>query len=83
MTADKASPTKADATPSSGQYQQPSANAITYPEGGTQAWLVVAGSFVAMFCTFGSISTFGLLLIPRLPTTLPMVCSLTMVRQGV
>jgi len=80
MSADKASPTTADATPSSGQYQQTSANALTYPEGGTQAWLVVAGSFVAMFCTFGSISSFGLFLVPHLPTTQPLVCSLTMVR---
>lgn len=34
-------------------------NTVTYPEGGTRAWLVVAGSFTAMFCTFGYISSFG------------------------
>lgn len=80
MSAEKAFSPLTDVIPSSGQYQQTSANAITYPEGGTQAWLVVAGSFVAMFCTFGYISTFGLLLIPHIPATLPPVCSLTGVR---
>ena len=30
-----------------------------YPEGGLQAWLVVAGSAATMFCTFGYLTGFG------------------------
>jgi hypothetical protein len=30
-----------------------------YPEGGLQAWLVVSGSAVTMFCTFGYLTGFG------------------------
>src|SRR3569833_261493 len=30
---------------------------VSFPEGGTQAWLVVFGSFCAMFCIFGIINT--------------------------
>ncbi|KPM37932.1 hypothetical protein AK830_g8623 [Neonectria ditissima] len=31
-----------------------------YPEGGLQAWLVVAGSSATMFCTFGYLTGFGI-----------------------
>ncbi|KAK7419586.1 hypothetical protein QQX98_003177 [Neonectria punicea] len=31
-----------------------------YPEGGLQAWLVVAGSAATMFCTFGYLTGFGI-----------------------
>lgn len=33
-----------------------------YPEGGTQAWLVVSGSAAIMFCTFGYLTGFGYVL---------------------
>jgi hypothetical protein len=29
------------------------------PNGGTQAWLVVLGAFISMFCTQGYIGSFG------------------------
>lgn len=32
-------------------------SSVTFPEGGTQAWLVVFGSFCAMLCVFGLINT--------------------------
>ncbi|EER23877.1 Major Facilitator Superfamily protein [Coccidioides posadasii C735 delta SOWgp] len=33
----------------------------TFPDGGLKAWLAVAGAFSTMFCTFGYLSTFGVL----------------------
>ncbi|KAF5356726.1 hypothetical protein D9757_012533 [Collybiopsis confluens] len=32
---------------------------ITFPEGGFQAWLTVAGGWMVVFCTFGAIQSFG------------------------
>lgn len=64
MSTEKESLTTPHASPSSEQHPQDELNTLTYPEGGTQAWLIVAGSFVAMFCTFGYISTFGYLSAP-------------------
>ncbi|KAF9228997.1 MFS general substrate transporter [Gyrodon lividus] len=32
---------------------------ITFPEGGLQAWLTVAGGFMVVFCTSGTMQTFG------------------------
>ncbi|WEW58082.1 hypothetical protein PRK78_003549 [Emydomyces testavorans] len=32
-----------------------------FPDGGLRAWLAVAGAFCTMFCTFGYLSTFGVL----------------------
>ncbi|KAI0823283.1 MFS general substrate transporter [Trametes gibbosa] len=31
----------------------------TYPDGGLQAWLTVLGAFLALFCTFGQLNSFG------------------------
>ncbi|PIL34880.1 MFS general substrate transporter [Ganoderma sinense ZZ0214-1] len=30
-----------------------------YPDGGTRAWLAVFGAFLALFCTFGQLNSFG------------------------
>ena len=30
-----------------------------YPDGGTRAWLAVLGAFLALFCTFGQLNSFG------------------------
>ncbi|KAJ5689580.1 hypothetical protein N7462_003972 [Penicillium macrosclerotiorum] len=35
--------------------------AYEYPEGGLAAWIVVAGSFMLLTCTFGMMSTVGVL----------------------
>lgn len=32
----------------------------TYPEGGSQAWICVAGSWCSMFCGFGVLNTIGI-----------------------
>ncbi len=31
----------------------------TYPDGGARAWLTVLGAFLALFCTFGQLNSFG------------------------
>ncbi|KAI0629937.1 MFS general substrate transporter [Trametes polyzona] len=31
----------------------------TYPDGGLKAWLTVLGAFLALFCTFGQLNSFG------------------------
>ncbi|OCH92818.1 MFS general substrate transporter [Obba rivulosa] len=31
----------------------------TFPDGGLRAWLTVAGAFLAVFCTFGQLNSFG------------------------
>ncbi|KAF3935375.1 hypothetical protein ABW20_dc0100326 [Dactylellina cionopaga] len=33
--------------------------AITFPDGGLQAWLVVLGAAIALFCSFGYVNAFG------------------------
>ena len=33
--------------------------AVVFPDGGTKAWLTVFGTFLAMFCTFGQLNSFG------------------------
>ena len=30
-----------------------------YPDGGARAWLAVLGAFLALFCTFGQLNSFG------------------------
>ena len=32
---------------------------VTFPEGGAQAWAVVAGSSCILFCTFGYLNAYG------------------------
>ncbi|KAH0828906.1 MFS general substrate transporter [Lanmaoa asiatica] len=39
--------------------QQPPARSITFPEGGLQAWLTVAGGFLVVVCTSGTMQSFG------------------------
>ncbi|KAH0828878.1 MFS general substrate transporter [Lanmaoa asiatica] len=39
--------------------QQPPAQSITFPEGGRQAWLTVAGGFLVVVCTSGTMQSFG------------------------
>ena len=31
----------------------------SYPDGGARAWLTVCGAFLALFCTFGQLNSFG------------------------
>jgi hypothetical protein len=38
------------------------ANQPAFPEGGVQAWSVVAGSAIALACAFGYLSSFGYVL---------------------
>ncbi|KAK9369541.1 major facilitator superfamily domain-containing protein [Lipomyces kononenkoae] len=38
---------------------EPIAPAITFPDGGRQAWLCVVGAFCAQFCSFGWLNTCG------------------------
>ncbi|KAI0350162.1 MFS general substrate transporter [Trametes cingulata] len=33
--------------------------APSYPDGGVRAWLTVLGAFLALFCTFGQLNSFG------------------------
>ncbi|EWC43776.1 hypothetical protein DRE_07341 [Drechslerella stenobrocha 248] len=33
--------------------------AITFPEGGSEAWLVVLGAAITLFCSFGYVNAFG------------------------
>ncbi|KAK6540615.1 hypothetical protein TWF694_008010 [Orbilia ellipsospora] len=33
--------------------------AVTFPDGGLQAWLVVLGAAIALFCSFGYVNAFG------------------------
>lgn len=35
-----------------------------FPEGGTQAWMVVLGAFCVSFSTFGYMNAFGYTLVP-------------------
>lgn len=50
--------------------EQKEAGTITFPEGGTRAWLVVAGSFFCTLFTWGFINAFGVLENYYLATTL-------------
>ena len=34
-------------------------SSASYPDGGAQAWLTVLGAFLALFCTFGQLNSFG------------------------
>jgi len=52
----KESLTTAHVSPSLDHHQDDHMNTLIFPEGGTRAWFVVAGTFVAMFCTFGYIA---------------------------
>ncbi|KAK9376094.1 major facilitator superfamily domain-containing protein [Lipomyces chichibuensis] len=38
---------------------EPSAPAVTFPDGGRQAWLCVVGGFCSQFCSFGWLNTCG------------------------
>lgn len=40
---------------------EPERTALEYPEGGTTAWVVVAGASMMLACTFGMMSTVGVL----------------------
>ncbi|KAK9492400.1 major facilitator superfamily domain-containing protein [Lipomyces doorenjongii] len=42
-----------------GMQVEPSAPAITFPDGGRQAWLCVVGAFCSQFCSFGWLNTCG------------------------
>ncbi|CAG7961418.1 unnamed protein product [Penicillium salamii] len=41
--------------------REPERTALEYPEGGTTAWVVVAGASMMLACTFGMMSTVGVL----------------------
>lgn len=45
---------EAESNPPAIETAQPSC-----PDGGLQAWLTVFGAFLALFCTFGQLNSFG------------------------
>lgn len=55
-TANMADPEK---TENHSPVQSAGAPQTTFPDGGFQAWLVVAGAFMACFCSFGYSNSFG------------------------
>ena len=59
-TATTQSGTPVDPKPQAALPQAPPASAPSpFPDGGTEAWLTVFGSFLAMFCSFGQLNSFG------------------------
>ncbi|EPS41600.1 hypothetical protein H072_4486 [Dactylellina haptotyla CBS 200.50] len=48
-----------DAEPIGDAEKQAPPPTITFPDGGLQAWLVVLGAAIALFCSFGYVNAFG------------------------